>query len=427
MRAAFVCAALMLAACSPPSGPPAGASGGAAFRLERFCSAPDLPASLRHTYLLIDEHAISKAETPADFASLNAGLRDVVVAFSDPNAATLSGAMDYRERLSILMLPADGSAAKLLFEGCLPALSPEELAAAQDGSSAAATFFTGGIQQQLHNDGDEFRSRAVAAIVLAARAAAGEAAPETAALPQTKLMQSLRASGRLIDADDGLPRVILLANLARTDVGADRTREGVRTAAFHDGAENALDLGRSELHIFLADGPNAELAREYAQAFFLVQNANLISWAGSAPGALPQAPVSVQRFAGEAAYPNGPEAIQVRIAVDRNDNLVNSWMVLRGSPNRSTPLTGPQTCSAPGACHLSSDDGGFAQAWTSAPGGEPDFVEDIPFGGLREWEIDIQDARLTGAIRDAAVQQIGPTPGNDSIRLTAQRADEATF
>jgi hypothetical protein len=354
-------------------------------------------------------------------------VRDVVVAFSDPDAATLSGAMDYRERLSMLLLPADGSAARLIFEGCLPALSQEEIAAAQGENAALTNFFTGGVQQQLRNDAEQFRSRVIAALVVASREAPGPAAPETASLPETRLVQSLRASGRLINGEDGLPRIVLLSNLARTDFGETESREDARRKGFADGMESALDLGRSELHVFLADGQRSALAREYAQAFFLAQHANLMSWAGSSPTAMPAAPVTVIRYTGEASYPNGPESIQIRLAVDRNDNLVNSWLVLRGSPNRSTPLTGPQTCDGPGSCRISSDDGGFAQAWTLSPGGEPSFDNDIPFGGLREWEIETRDARLTGRVHDPAVQQIGPTPGNNSIGLTARIADEATF
>lgn len=428
MRGALAAATLIaLAGCGEGAvSTPSGASG-AAFRLERFCAAGDLPSSLRHTYLLIDERVLNKAETPAQFAELNAGVRDVVVAFTDPAAATLSGAMDYRERLSMLLLPADGSAAKLLFSGCLPALSPEELTSAQTAGSAVSNFFTGGVQQQLNNEGDQFRARAIAALVLAARAAPGPAAPETTRLADTKLMQSLRASGRLINGEDGLPRIVMLSNLARVDLGGNSTRDAVRRQGFIEGEQTALDLGRSEMHIFLADGQNSALARDYAQAFFLAQHANVMTWGGNSLTTLPAAPRTLERYVGEAAYPNGPEAVQMRIAADRNGNLVNSWLVLRGSPNRSTPLSGPQTCEAAGSCRLSSDDGGFAQAWSPSPGGEPEFENTMPFGGLREWEIATRDARLTGRIFDPAVQQIGPHAGNDSIGLTGRVSNEAIF
>jgi len=418
----------LLAACgNGPGAPSSGGAGGGVFRLERFCSVDELPASLRHTYVLIDEHALAKADTPAEFAERNAGVRDIVVAFTDPAAATLSGAMDYRERLSLMLLPADGSAARPLFEGCLPALSPEEISGAQTAGSALSDFFTGGVQQQLHNEGEQFRSRAISALVLAARNAPGPATPETLRLTDTKLVQSLRASGRMISGEHGLPRIVLLSNLARVDFGEDPTRETARRAGFQEGQESALDLGRAELHLFLAEGQNSSLARDYTQAFFLAQHANLLTWAGGALTTLPAAPVSIVRFSGEAAYPSGPESIQVRLAADRNGNLVSSWMVLRGSPNRSTPLTGPQTCEAPGQCRVSSDDGGFAQAWSLSPGGEPEFHNDMPFGGLREWELTTRDARLTGRVFDPAVEQIGPIPGNDAIALTARVSDEATF
>lgn len=423
MRRAWLYAAmLLLAGCSERQAAPTGGAG-SPLRMEAFCTVGDLQPSLRRTYLIVDEHALAKAESPAEFAERNRGLRDVVVAFTDADAATMSGVMDYRERLSILLAPSDGSAVRLLFEGCLPALSPDEIAEARTAGSDAAAFFTGGIQQQLQNDSEQFRSRAITALVLAARNAPGPVSPETTRLVDAQLVQSLRASGRLISGEGGLPRIVLLANLARADFGEVATREAARGRGFSEGLEAALDLGRAELHVFLADGQQSALARDYAQAFFLAQHANLLTWAGGALSTVPAAPASVVRFAGEAAYPSGPEAIQIRIAADRNGNLVNSWVVLRGSPNRSTPLTGPQTCEAPGACRISSDDGGFAQAWSPSPGGEPEFDNTMPFGGLREWEMNTRDARVTGRVFDPAVQQIGPVPGTDSIALTGRISD----
>ena len=99
MRAFFLCATLLLAGCTQESSSIPSGGGAGAFRLERFCSAPDLPQSLRHTYLLIDEHAISKADTPEAF--------DVIVLPNVPGDRLANGvsedAMSPADYLNVIM------------------------------------------------------------------------------------------------------------------------------------------------------------------------------------------------------------------------------------------------------------------------------------------------------------------------------------
>jgi hypothetical protein len=414
-------ASFCVSACgeSQTAARPTGAVG--EFRLERFCDVPELRKSLRHTFILIDQRALAKASSAAEFAKSNGAVRDAVLAFGDPVGAIQSGALDYRERVSILLLPIDGSAAKLLFEGCVPALSPEEMAASRKGS-ALADFFTGGTQQSLRNEAEAFRTRIVSGIVLAAREAPGEPRPKTEGLANSSLIESMRTSGRLINAEKGLPRVVLLSNLGTIDlVGAD-TRAKARELGFQQGSEVGLDLGRAGLHIMLMGEGSSPLARDYAESFFLAQHARLLSWGRDMPAKLPSAPVAVSRFTGEAQYPSGPESIQVRLATDRNGALVDSWLILRGAPDRATPLTGQETCEGL-KCTLRSDDGGFAQAWSLSPGADPEFNNDFPFGGVRDWEIVISGSRLIGRAFDPAVQM----GTSNSISIEAHSAENANF
>lgn len=415
--------ALLLTACGDPQSAMQSSAGGGEFRFERFCSVPNLRPSLRHTFILIDQGALSQATSAEEFAARNAAVRDAVLAFADPIGAIQSGAADYRERISVFLLPHNGSAARLLFQGCVPALSPEELAESRRQGSAIADFFTGGVQQSLHNEAEAFRGRLVSAVTLAARDAPGEARPVSGALPSSRIVASLAASGRFVTAESGVPRIVLLANLASVDLGDAESREAARSLGFEQGGALGLDLGRSELHVLLVSGRRSALARDYAEAFFLAQHARLLSWGDSTPTALPAPPVEVRRFVGEAQYPAGPEAIQIRLATDRNANLVDSWLILRGSPDRATPLTGQQTCAEAEHCTLRSDQGGFAQAWSLAPGGDPEFNNNFPFGGVRDWEIVVDDGRLTGRAFDPAVR-IG---ASDSIAVTGRAAEGAIF
>lgn len=423
--AAALGAALFLAACpdgNTPSkiSPAAGIS--QAIRLEEYCTLPGLPPSGRHTYVLIDEHVVGRVEQTEDFGTTNAELRNVILAFATPNAASVTGLMDHRERLSILLLPREGTAAKLLFTGCLPSLSADELASADREGSALATFFTGGTRQRLDEAAETFRRRVARALILAARSAPGPAEPETGRLPQSQLVQSLLASGHLVNGDAGLPRVVLLARLGEIDIDGASTSESARRNGFADGQTVALDLARSELHVFLVGDNETSLARDYARAFFLTRHANLMTWADDTPPPLPAPPVVVERYNGEALYPREPEAIQIRIAADRNGALVNSWIILRGEQNRSIPMTGRRFCNSGGRCSLRSDDGGFAQAWSPNAGGTPEFDRLLPFVGMREWEMTVQDQNFEGRVFDPTVR-IGPDSA-DSFPLRGSVAQD---
>lgn len=399
-------------------------AGGAEFRLERFCNLEGFKPSLRQTYLFIDELRLARTVSPEEFVARNSAIRDAVLAFADPERATASGVSDYRERISIYVLPVSGGGAKRLFTGCLPALSPEESAKAGSSESAVGAFFTGGRAQALTEDVEIFRSRVIKALTIAASVAPEEAGYPRGPLADTSLFRSLRASGRLVVADEGVRRVVLVSDLGRINPGAAQTRQEARQAGFKDGSQTGVDFGRAEL-VVLSSGAGKELVREYADAFFLSQHADLAYFGDNPAASASPAPVRVQRYTGKVQYPRGAEAVQIRVAIDRDGRLTQSWMILRGQPDRSTPLTGQAVCELGGDCDIRSDDGGFAQAWSLAPGGEPEFKNDAPFAGMRAWTFAAGPEQLTGKIYDPAVT-VGAS-GSDSIPVTASLQASATF
>lgn len=417
-------AALALAACNPTSSGSTPSRTSGELRAEEFCSAPDLKPALRHTYLLIDEKVISPSSTGAEFVEKNSALREVVLNFSDPARALPSGASDYRERISVHILPADGSAAYRVFSGCVPGLSPDELAAVRAQSSSMNTFFTGGVGQKLENESDAFRTKLIGALLVAGQRAESPARPQTGVLGETSVFQSLRSSGRMINSDLGVPRMVLLTDLSGINLPAGADRPALRAAGFADGAKEALDLGRADI-VLVQSNPAQGLMRDYVDAFLLAQHARLVYWGNERIGALPTAPAEVRRYVGSAAYPSGPETSQFRLAIDRDGKLVNAWLILRGRPDRSTPLTGNAVCDLDGTCTLRSDEGGFAQAWSLDPGGEPEFENTMPFAGLRDFEIIAGPEKLTGRVFDPAVVVSGAD--GDSISLEGSIQPDATF
>jgi hypothetical protein len=417
-----------LAACGGPSAPSATSlTAGGELRAESFCAVEGLTPSQRHTLIMIDENALSKTENPADFVALNGKVRDVVLTFADPDRALSSGASDYRERISIHILPNDGAASYRVFSGCVPGLSPQELADAKKESSAVGDFFSGGVSQKIENDVADFTTKLIGALQVGARGAKGPAKPQTGPVADISVFQSLRSSGRVINSDAGLPRLVVVTDLSGVDLPEATTREELRKAGFTAGDTSALDFGRADV-IFVQGSGGNEQQREFVDAFLLAQHGKLVYWGNERVGALPPAPSRLARYVGKVIYPNGEDTVQIRLASDRNGKLVNSWMILRGRPDKSVPLSGTALCSEAGQCEVRSDEGGFSQAWSIAPGGDPEFDPDMPFSGMRDFEFIADTRKLSGKLFDPSVDRIGP-PGSetDSIKLEAQVQADATF
>lgn len=425
-----VCSALsiLVAACGPASAPAGGglASGGAAFRLVAYCALDGFEPSLRETFVIIDEARLAPAQTAEEFVANNGPLRDLLITLGDVERAMLSGVIDRRERITLLLAPEDGGTPELLFTGCAPGFADQERAAAMASESTAERFFTGGRQQELEEAADRFRGRVLAAGVLAARARTESEAPgaDIEGLEDTSLMRSIAAGGGMIRAGQPAPRLILYTDLSVLE--APPQVEAARAAGFNAGFDAGLDLGRASI-VLVGPGGGDEARRGLVSAFFTAQHAALEVWAETAPADLAPAPRRIDRYLGAAQYPGGEEAVQMRIAVDRNGRLVNSWMTLRGLPDRSTPMTGQLTCASGTECEASSDGQGFAQAWSLSPGGAPEFEADMPFAGARDWRFEVSGERVSGEVYDAAIDQFGPDRGNDSIPFELVRQPDADF
>ena len=416
----------LLAACGPGEEGMVSTQAGPAgtLRAEAYCTRDGLAPSLRHTFILLDERAVSAAQTPADFVASNAELRDAVLAIAGPDRALSSGAAAARERFSLGILPADGSAATVLFTGCLPALSEEERQAARQDGSALAEFFTGGAQRALDEARSTYRTRLVASLQRAAADATGAAAPQADPLPETSVVRALEASGRLVSggAEGALPRLVLVTDLSAAPLP---TGPSAYAQGLADGAGTRLDLGRSE--VVLVQPTGTPPARDYLDGFLLSVGGDLSYLGGPQVTALTPPPVRVDRYVGEAAYPNRPEAVQLRIAADRDGQLVSSWIVLRGRRDRATPMEGQMICDAQDACEVRSGRDGFAQRWSPSPGGEPEFAADMPFGGMRDFAYEVTGEAIAGRISDPAVGQVGPDPDSDHVPITANVQPNATF
>lgn len=410
-------AVLSLASCGGgDSGSSSSSSGGVtqATRFEAYCKPQGLTPALRQTFILVDAKALKKSALATEFAANNAFVRDVVLSFANPGLALNSGATAPRERISILLVPADGSPAQLVFTGCMPGLSADERAAASQSGSSISEFFTGDQFKELDKDTENFLMAVIGGLTAAAKSGIDAVEPQTGALGSTALFSSLRASRGALEIPKGnVGRLIVISDLSAATFESAEDKATPAKQGQDAGYKAGGDFGMSE--VMVVQPPNSPLkGKDYLTGFLLAQGGDLTSFSSGKPGAGGRAPVKVRTFDGEAAYPSRTERVTIRIADDGKGNLTSSWLSVQGGTNQPIPMTGQITCATPATCKIVSDDKGFAQAWSPVPGGEPEFASDLPFGGMRSFAFEISGNEIKGAVSDHQVQ-LSDDENNNSI------------
>lgn len=389
-------------------------------RFEEYCNRDGLSQPLRQTFILLDAKTVKKAVLATEFAERNTFIRDLALAFANPKLALASGLSDPRERISVLLVPSDNSPAQLVFTGCLPGLSKEEEAKARAGGSGISEFFTGDALKSLESDAEKFQIGLIGGLTAAAKGGAETPEPQTGAFATTSLVRSLLASRGALEAAKGsVARYVIVTDLSAVNFENAEPEEKPNKQGQIAGFKSGGDFGLAD--IMIVQPPNtAPKGKEFIEGFFLSQGARLVSYSSGKPTSTERAPRSVSYFEGEAAYPSRTEKLKIRIADDGKGNLSSSWLTMVGSTNQSIPMTGQISCSSATICKTISDDKGFAQAWSPEPGGEPEFINELPFAGMRNFAFDIQGKELMGSVSDPMVQ-IANDGSKNSIEIKAER------
>ena len=416
-----------LAGCGSGSGdsPATTAGKSTSLRMEAWCAMQDLPPALRETFIVVDERILKPAQQGNEFAEKNSAVRDAVMSFADPGSALENGRSAARERITLMVAPADGSAPRQLFTGCLPGLTQAERTAALQGESGVARFFSGGKMQELDEAIETFRATVAGALIQAARATT----PATASGEKNPLLSSLAATSRIFRKTDTVPRVVLVSDELPQPTVQDIV--AARQEALAQAARTPVDFGDAEV-MAIGRGGNDNIRHAFLQTYLLRLNGKLASWSADPSGATPTpAPSTLRRYVGTAQYPGSPEGIvRIRLAMDSDGKLVNSWLILTGAPyERAIPLTGQGVCNETGDCKLRADNEGFANVWVAARGQKDDvqFDNEAPFGGMREWTLETSGNGLQGEIFDSAVSQVGSVPGQKSIGIKASLDPKANY
>jgi hypothetical protein len=398
---------------------PPGKTGNPMQRMDQFCTMPGMSTPFRQTFILIDEKVLLGTKSPKEFNEKNARTRDAVLAFTDPALAVEYGKSAARERVTLMLAPADGSAPKKIFTGCLPALSSADRQKIKEMESSMSNFFTGGSEQDINEAASSFRSRVVASLLNAAKENSFEPPSDS------RVFQSLAAGGSIYREVQTVPRIIIISDHLLDDVPTDLTK--ARQAGLIFGAKQKTQLGNAEI-LVVGDGSQSESARGYLSSAFLAMGANLNSWSQDSESlSATPAPTKILRYSGETFVVGTSyrEIINIRIALDQNNQLVNSWAILPGSP-QGIPMTGGGVCKTDGSCELRSDSGLFAQAWIASRGTDPAFDDAMPFGGMRSWELSLKNEKLHGRIYDAAIARV-VIQGQDDFKIEASLVQNADF
>lgn len=399
----------LLAGCGPGTPTATSSATKETIRADAGCEVARLPSPLRQTLVLLDARAIQPSQNAREFVERNAPLRDMLLAIADPSRIQSSGVTALRERVSIGIVPIDGSPAQQVFTGCPPGLSATELAEARKTSSSVSEFFTGDVTSKFQKQADAFNEQLIGGLNAAGNRAVGGTPDGTIA--QSRFLSGVRSSRALFDVKDKALRLILLSDFSALDP-AGGFAEGL-AAGRAAGGRFAL----AEVDV-VAPAGKAPAHAEFLRGWFLGQSAHLASVAAGRVGTATPPPARLRAFVGTAAYPGGAESVDIRIGDDGNGKLAASWLTLKGTPDRATPMTGTITCQEPDRCTIRSDDGGFAQAWNPNPGATAAFDSEWPFAGMRNFAFDQKGVRLTGKISDDGIY-IGNDTARDSIAIDA--------
>jgi hypothetical protein len=401
----------------------ASAQGFETVRAEEYCRLPSYKPALRQTMVLIDENEIA-ANPEGGVAEANRDLLRLISSFADPDESRRAGTFLPREEVTVYVLPRDGAEPEQIFVGCQPFFSEEEerADASEQGSLAKAMrdFFGQGAVNEAQDYVRTFTSGLLRALVEAGRpenlSATGA---EGAKLLESGVVQSLRRASRIVNLEYGIPRIVLLSDLTRYSPAIPNDIATAREQGFAAARDAQLNFNRAELYVIGVPGSaQAELAREFAHAFFLGSGAWLSGWSHKTIGNMAPNPTTVQIYNGIIHYSSETDEVpmQMRVAYDRNGVLVNSWIGLQGRnvsdllgrKDSATPLSGSVVCESDSKCEGKGDGTGFSQAWSLNPSADQELYRPgLPFGGLRYFEFAVLNSEAKGRIYDPHVERVG--------------------
>ena len=384
-----------------------------------YCQYQGLPPSLRQTLVIIDGAVVSP-ETSAP-AQANSVWREFARRFVDALNPTASQLIDARERVTLAVANADGSGLTILFTGCVPLFRKEEQANLEGQTGVLAKFMGNDWRHSADAAGEKFRREATLAMIQGLKGVPvgkGDAAP----FAQSSLINSIGKS-LSYGLEDGVPRVVIFTDLNLYQFpSADIPT--VRRTARVDAERDGLNLLRTEVHLFGVHGADDGSVSNYLQAFFLEGRGRLDTLTSVTGSLNPSSPPrSVSVFQGTIGFPDAEYPMRMRLAVDGNGTVVDSWVEIQSVESKFVPFSGILTCSTTDACQFTGDNV-FAQVWSDNPDPKPEFDAWIPFGGMRNFSFTLTKDSIAGVVKD----EVGYVVGRDNgLEFHLKRIANARF
>ncbi|GIV03781.1 MAG: hypothetical protein KatS3mg015_2611 [Fimbriimonadales bacterium] len=218
------------------------------------------------------------------------------------------------------------------------------------------------------------------------------------------VFRSVASDRQLINLQHGIPRVIFLTDLSGVAplIGSDTA--SARSWGFAKAKEIGLRLQRAEVYLV---GTSSGRMRDAMEAFFLASEGDLVAWPEEMLGAFGPNPVSVQVFRGQVSYCENEFPMELRLSLDAEGQLTNSWLAVTIQERTSTPVRGSFVCEATQKCSLTSRDNGLGQLWsTSGPeaGNKLELSPALPLSGFRRLDAKLEGEELVGRIWDPAAR-----------------------
>jgi len=394
---------LALAGCGDSPTPTVIGGGGGLQTYDAFCKFSDLPERKRHTIVVVDEHSLAAIAEPQEMPVKNAEIQQRMRDYASAEIALVGGVLEARERVSLMIAPIDGSAARLIFSGCVPGLSEADLAALP--TDRLKDFTSGGTKQQIEEGQGQFRKLSTLSLANAARESKGDGTAPSVSIDEFGLLKSVAGVAQANRSTGSVTRYVLLSNLSKVTLPGIETADDARKAGFEAGLASTYNFSGSDMLVALTPGSDERL-KQYFDARILASGGRLVFWGDGRPVQPQLPPVEIRRFPGvvKLPLPEDPSQfvdreIKVRLAWDINGDLTQSFVQAGGRVVRNIPITGRALCTDD-VCRITGDDGGFAQVWSDKPGGDPEFASELPFGGARDIELTITGDKLTGTISD---------------------------
>lgn len=367
-------------------------------RFEEPCRRTTKSPPLRQTIVVVDEGALRSREGQPSKIADRRWIRSLVE-LADAREGGATTNMEAAERLSILVARADGSELVPLFSGCSPNLSATERAEKEKGDSTTDRFFGRDTAAQIKRQTEAFQARLLEALTQVNQQVERDDKAARTVAPDG-FVRALSSSGRLVDPSNGVPRFVLITDMRFADPKKLADREGARRYGFEWAQRANLDLARAEVYVLNFGDPSSQYLRDFADAMLLGSKGALAGWRTDGLPALLAAPVAVRYFGGTIDYAGLPAPVQLRLAFDKAGTLVNSWIEVTINKAVATPITGKAICQGVQICEVKGDGRTFGQAWNAVVSGEPRFGEDLPFAGLRYFELSTTKDDAAGRVYD---------------------------